>query len=290
MDPTTEDRSATELTAVRTTGIFCQAGCPARPLPQNTERFATPWEALAAGYRPCRRCWPMGRPDQLPAGTRLLTITRFRTPLGPMVAAAVDDGVAVLDFADRRALRTELRDACRRLRATPTVISPRAAAEHPHLGPLLSQMTEYFAGRRTRFDLALEPHGTPFEASVWSWLRTIPPGETRTYAQGAAAVGRPAAVRATGRANGRNPIAIVVPCHRVIGSDGDLTGYGGGLWRKQALLDLEAAAYRSNPGAGVSPRGNIGRRTAGRELKERLRPGATGHLLRGVAQVAGERV
>jgi O-6-methylguanine DNA methyltransferase len=102
-------------------------------------------------------------------------------------------------------------------------------------------MAEYFAGRRATFDLTLIPQGTAFEASVWTWLRTIPPGETRTYAQGAAAVGRPAAVRAIGRANGRNPLAIVVPCHRVIGSDGDLTGYGGGLWRKQALLDLEAA-------------------------------------------------
>jgi O-6-methylguanine DNA methyltransferase len=101
-------------------------------------------------------------------------------------------------------------------------------------------MAEYFAGRRNRFDLVLRPRGTAFESSVWSWLQTIPPGETRTYAQGAAAVGRPSAVRAIGRANGRNPLAIVVPCHRVIGADGDLTGYGGGLWRKQALLSLEA--------------------------------------------------
>jgi O-6-methylguanine DNA methyltransferase len=226
--------------AVWTTKVFCRPTCPSRtPLPQNVEFHATPWAALAAGFRPCRRCWPMGHPD--PARATELTITRFATPLGPMVAAATEDGIAVVDFADRRAVGTELRDATRRLRATPTVVSARAAADHPHLGALLDQMTEYFAGQSTNFDLTLIPQGTAFEASVWTWLRTIPPGQTRTYAQGAAAVGRPAAVRAIGRANGRNPLAIVVPCHRVIGSDGDLTGYGGGLWRKQALLDLEAA-------------------------------------------------
>jgi AraC family transcriptional regulator of adaptative response/methylated-DNA-[protein]-cysteine methyltransferase len=173
---------------------------------------------------------------------RELVITRFETPLGTMVAAAVDEGIAVVDFADRRAARTELRDASRRLRAQPTAVSAAAARRHPHLAALRSQMAEYFDGSRTTFDLPLAtPRGTPFETSVWSWLQTIPPGETRTYADGAAAVGRPAAVRAIGRANGRNPLAIVVPCHRVIGSDGDLTGYGGGLWRKRALLDLEAA-------------------------------------------------
>ena len=227
--------------AVRTTGIFCRPTCPSRtPRPENVEFHATPWEALAAGFRPCRRCWPMGRSDELPAGTRQLMITRFPTPLGRMVAATTDDGIAVLDFADRRALRTELRDACHGLRATPTVVRPKAAAGHPQLGPLLAQMAEYFAGERSRFDLALRPRGTTFESSVWSWLQTIPPGETRTYGEGAAAVGRPSAVRALGRANGRNPLAIVVPCHRVIGADGDLTGYGGGLWRKQALLALES--------------------------------------------------
>ncbi len=153
-----------------------------------------------------------------------------------MVAAAVDEGLAVLDFADRRATRTALRDASRRLKATPTI------GRHPHLDNLETQLGEYFTGARTTFDLPLARRGTPFEQSVWAWLQTIPAGETRTYAEGAAVVGRPQAVRAIGRANGRNPVAIVVPCHRVIGSDGDLTGYGGGLWRKRALLDLEARA------------------------------------------------
>jgi AraC family transcriptional regulator of adaptative response/methylated-DNA-[protein]-cysteine methyltransferase len=231
------------LVAVRTTGVFCLPTCPSRtPLPQNVEFHATPWEALVEGFRPCRRCWPMGRPDPDTDAPRQLAITRIETPLGTTVAAAADEGLAVLDFADRRASRTELREATRRLRTTPTVLSRKASTQHPVLGPLRDQLAEYFAGRRAAFDLPLAAaRGTTFETSVWRWLQTIPPGETRTYAQGAAAVGRPQAVRAVGRANGRNPVAIVVPCHRVIGADGDLTGYGGGLWRKRALLDLEAS-------------------------------------------------
>lgn len=220
------------VVAVRTTGIFCRPTCPSRtPLPQNVEFHATPWDALVAGFRPCRRCWPMGRSN----GNQPLTVTRIDTPLGAMIAAAVDEGLVVLDFADRRAARTALRNASRRLRAMPTV------GHDPHLDTLRTQLDEYFAGARTTFGLPLAPRGTAFEESVWSWLRTIPPGQTRTYAEGATAVGRPQAVRAIGRANGANPLAIIVPCHRVIGSDGDLTGYGGGLWRKRALLELESA-------------------------------------------------
>jgi AraC family transcriptional regulator of adaptative response/methylated-DNA-[protein]-cysteine methyltransferase len=220
------------MVAVRTTGVFCRPTCSSRtPLPQNVEFPATGWDALVAGFRPCRRCRPMG------AGTeRELVISRIETPIGTMIAAAVDDGIAVLDFADRRAARTALRNASARLKAQPT------NGRNTWLDSLETQLSEYFAGTRTAFDVPLARRGTAFEESVWTWLRTIPAGETRSYADGAEAVGRPQAVRAIGRANGRNPVAIVVPCHRVIGSDGDLTGYGGGLWRKRALLDLETSA------------------------------------------------
>jgi methylated-DNA-[protein]-cysteine S-methyltransferase len=102
------------------------------------------------------------------------------------------------------------------------------------------QLQAYFAGDLREFDLALAPRGTPFQRQVWSALREIPYGSTISYAQLAAAVGRPHAARAVGAANGRNPIAVVVPCHRVIGASGALTGYGGGLARKRLLLDLEA--------------------------------------------------
>lgn len=101
------------------------------------------------------------------------------------------------------------------------------------------QLAEYFRGRRTRFELRLNPEGTPFQRAVWNALADIPFGETRSYGDVARAVGRPRAVRAVGLANGRNPLPIVVPCHRVIGRTGKLVGYGGGLRVKQALLDLE---------------------------------------------------
>jgi methylated-DNA-[protein]-cysteine S-methyltransferase len=111
----------------------------------------------------------------------------------------------------------------------PCAVLDRAAA----------QLGEYFAGDRTEFDLPLEPAGTPFQRSTWLALREIPYAETINYGQLALRVGNPKASRAVGLANGRNPISIVVPCHRVIGADGSLTGYGGGLDRKRLLLDLE---------------------------------------------------
>jgi methylated-DNA-[protein]-cysteine S-methyltransferase len=107
---------------------------------------------------------------------------------------------------------------------------------------IADQLRDYFAGQRTEFTVPLAASGTPFQQAVWAALRTIPYGETRTYAEVAEAIGNRAAVRAVGLANGRNPISIVVPCHRVIGSNGSLTGYGGGLGRKRFLLDLEHAS------------------------------------------------
>lgn len=104
-----------------------------------------------------------------------------------------------------------------------------------------AQLNEYFEHKRTDFDLPLAPHGTIFQQSVWSLLRDIPYGETRSYGQIAELLGNRLAIRAVGLANGRNPISIIVPCHRVIGSNGSLTGYAGGLERKRLLLNLEAA-------------------------------------------------
>jgi methylated-DNA-[protein]-cysteine S-methyltransferase len=104
----------------------------------------------------------------------------------------------------------------------------------------VEQLEQYFAGGRTRFDLSLVPPGTAFQKKVWAALLRIPFGETATYGEIARAVGRPDASRAVGGANHRNPIAIIIPCHRVIGANGSMTGYGGGLPRKRLLLDLEA--------------------------------------------------
>ena len=157
----------------------------------------------------------------------------IETPLGPMIAIGGDEGLELLEFVDRRALETEL-DALRR--RVGRAIVP---GEHPVLTAARAQLGEYFAGSRRTFDLPLRQRGSAFQLSVWGALCEIPYGETRSYAEMAARVGSPGAVRAVGTTNGRNQIAIVVPCHRVIRSDGSLCGYGGGRWRKQWLLDHE---------------------------------------------------
>ena len=122
---------------------------------------------------------------------------------------------------------------------------PRKVCETPLLQEAEEQLNEYFAGARREFDLPLAPKGTPFQKAVWAEMCRIPYGETRTYGQLAQAIGSPKAVRAVGLANGANPVGVVVPCHRVIGSDGSLTGYGGGLERKRWLLTHEGASFRA---------------------------------------------
>jgi len=118
--------------------------------------------------------------------------------------------------------------------------------DHPVLAETERQLTEYFSGTRTEFDLPLEPRGSEFQKTVWRALRAIPFGATRSYLDLAKAIGSVKAVRAVGAANGKNPLSIIVPCHRVIGSDGGLTGFAGGLDVKARLLALEAGAAMSN--------------------------------------------
>lgn len=119
-------------------------------------------------------------------------------------------------------------------------VSPQWAEDRAVFNSAIAQLEEYFAGRRKTFDLALFPQGTPFQKQVWSALQTIPYGETTSYKDLAQRIGKPKTVRAVGAANGANPIPIIIPCHRVIGSDGSLTGFGGGLPLKKRLLELES--------------------------------------------------
>ncbi len=163
----------------------------------------------------------------------LLTATWIESPLGPMLAIAGDEGLELLEFVDRRALETELRA----LRAK--LSSAIVPGEHPILARTATQLREYFAGTRRDFDLPLKQRGSAFQLAAWQALCEIPYGETRSYTDMARRVGSPGAVRAIGRVNGQNQIAIVVPCHRVIRADGTLCGYGGGKWRKQWLLEHE---------------------------------------------------
>jgi AraC family transcriptional regulator of adaptative response/methylated-DNA-[protein]-cysteine methyltransferase len=319
--------------AVRTTGIFCRPTCPAKkPQKDNVEFFRSVGDALAAGYRPCKRCRPLeprGRAPEWLAGLldeverdpsrrwtdadlRALSIdparvrrwfqtnhgmtfhayqrarrlglalgqirnggdqtraafdhgyeslsgfreafermfngtpgrkksaaqtvvTRMLTPLGPMLGAANDDGVCLLEFHDRRMLETQIARVKQRLSCE---ISP---GNNRHLEKLEDELSRYFEGELEQFTVPLVLAGTEFQEAVWNRLLAIPYGETLSYEQLARDIGRPGAQRAVGRANGDNRLAIVVPCHRVIRSDGALCGYGGGLWRKQHLLDLERA-------------------------------------------------
>lgn len=155
--------------------------------------------------------------------------TIFPSPVGDLTLVASDDGLAAILWEDDRPGRVPLGAMTER-------------PDHPVLAETHRQLAEYFAGDRTCFDLPLDVRGTDFQKSVWAALLAIPCGETRSYADIARAVGRPGAVRAVGAANGRNPISIVAPCHRVIGSDGSLTGFAGGLAGKRYLLDLERRA------------------------------------------------
>lgn len=161
-----------------------------------------------------------------------VTLTWIESPVGPLVAGATDDGVCLLEFSDRRMLETQLESVRQRL-------GPVLPGTHPLLDRLRGELTEYFAGTRREFSVPLVYPGTPFQTKVWDALRRIPYGETCSYEQLAWSVGAPKAQRAVGHANGLNRLAILIPCHRVVNKDGKLGGYGGGLWRKQLLLDLE---------------------------------------------------
>ncbi len=143
----------------------------------------------------------------------------IRTPVGEMLATADDKGITSLRFEGQE---------------------PKGcAAGNPHLLLLQQQIGEYFAGKRTAFEVPLSLRGTGFQLRVWQELQKIPYGETRSYGEIAAAMGEPKAARAVGMANNRNPVLILIPCHRVVGKDGKLAGYAGGLDRKQYLLELE---------------------------------------------------
>ena len=162
-----------------------------------------------------------------------LFCTRIESPLGTLLAAAVDQGVCLLEFDASDRCETALHALAKQLGATIT------EGEHLHTEQLRRELAAYFAGTRATFEVPLFPVGTDFQQTVWQELLRIPYGVTRSYKQQAAAIGSTDAVRAVASANGRNHIAIVIPCHRVIGDNGSLTGYGGGLWRKKWLLELE---------------------------------------------------
>ena len=316
---------------VKTTGIFCRPVCPARtPKLENINFVSSPEEALAAGYRPCKRCRPTDPPEapsalvmrllelveadpsrrwseddlktmgvepatarrqfqrrfgmtfsqyvrarrlgqafrtiregekvieaQLDAGfesgsgfrdafartfgeapnksraARTFVMDWIDTPLGPMLAVADESDLHMLEFIERKSLQQHVERYRKQFNAA---VLP---GDSPALSRIRQGLADYFSGKDLTFASTIAGAGTDFQNEVWTALRAIPPGETRSYAELAEAIGRPTAVRAVANANRLNRCAIILPCHRVIGSDGTLTGYAGGLWRKQWLLDHE---------------------------------------------------
>lgn len=193
--------------------------------------FESGYESLSGfnnGYRTI-----FGKAPSKSKQQTVINIVRFTTPLGPMFGCATTNGVCLLEFTDRKALETEFKQLCKLLNA---VILP---GPNPHLDQLQKEMEEYFEGKRTQFEVALHTPGTSFQQKVWNILREVPYGETRSYKQQAIALQKLKAIRAVASANGDNRISIIIPCHRIIGEDGSLTGYGGGLPRKKWLIDCE---------------------------------------------------
>ena len=181
--------------------------------------------------------------DQSPENAgdiRLIYLDRFTTPLGPMYVASTDKGICLLEFTDRKILEREFRDLCKRLNARIVVGKNRFTKQAQR------EVTEFFEGTRKNFEVPLDAPGTDFQIMVWNNLRKIPFAVTMTYKELAKSMGRHDAVRAVARANGMNRISIIIPCHRIIGSNGELTGYGGGLPRKKWLLDHEFRSHHEN--------------------------------------------
>jgi len=226
--------SITVICGCSTTKIYCLLNCPPgrRTKPKNKVYFSSRNEARVKGYRACKVC----KPDEVFQPRETLFFTHYQSPLGNYLAACSKKGIVCL--------KTE--------KQAPKFLA-RLEREGIELKDhdkknlrLVKQLDAYFSKKRRRFEIPLDLRGTPFQLRVWELLLTIPWGETRTYGQIAKALSRPKASRAVGRAVGANPVSIVVPCHRIIGSNGRLTGYGGGLERKTALLEHEGLVVSSD--------------------------------------------
>lgn len=211
----------------------------------NTGESATTQAALNSGYesisgfRQAFKNWFGTPPSKSKSSHGPVKLHRILTPLGPMVVAATDSRICLLEFHDRVILETQLR---RVQTAYQTVFVP---GKNRLIDQVEAELAEYFCGKRIAFTVPCEAIGTEFQMAIWSQLETIPYGQTVSYDQIATGIGKRGAQRAVGRANGDNRIAILIPCHRVIRSDGTLNGYGGGVWRKRWLLDHESRVASS---------------------------------------------
>jgi AraC family transcriptional regulator of adaptative response/methylated-DNA-[protein]-cysteine methyltransferase len=202
-----------------------------------------------------------GRPPGASRDASCIWTATIESPLGPLVAGATPRGICLLEFSEPRRLETQLAALKQVFRCA---IVP---GTNPHLELLREELGDYFAGGRTAFTVPTESPGTDFQQRVWSRLRAIPYGEVRSYVELARDLGQPGAARAVGRANGQNRLAILIPCHRVVNRNGELGGYGGGVWRKRRLLDLEQQTIQAKPSSRAAIAGHPQARTA--EPKDR---------------------
>ncbi len=227
---------------LRNFGMTFQAYCRARRLGRSFEAIkvggAIDDAVFDAGFQShsgFRSAFAriFGKPPAQAHGGACIRMSWIETPLGPMVAGAADSGICLLEFTDRRMLETQFHVLRKRF-ALPVI--PGASE---HIEQLKVELAGYFTGRRREFTVPFTYPGTDFEQRVWNQLLRIPYGETRSYQELAHMLGQPRASRAVGTANGKNRMAILIPCHRVVNLNGELGGYGGGLWRKRLLLELE---------------------------------------------------
>lgn len=226
--------SKTVISGCRTTKIYCLPGCPPgrRTKPKNKVYFNSRNEARIMGYRACKVC----KPDDVFKPRETLFFTHYHSPIGNYLVASSTKGIVLLKTVEQ---------------------APKFLAQLEREGidleehnkknlKLVNQLDAYFSKKRRLFDIPLDLRGTPFQLHVWDHLLSIPWGETRTYGQIAKALGNFKAARAVGRVVGINPVSIVVPCHRIVGSNGNLTGYGGGMERKTFLLEHEGLVVSSD--------------------------------------------
>jgi AraC family transcriptional regulator of adaptative response/methylated-DNA-[protein]-cysteine methyltransferase len=217
--------------SVRSTGVYCRPSCTSRlPRRENVGFHATAADAEAAGFRPCKRC----RPNEAPLAMTSIRFAVGECPLGAILVAATDKGVsAILLGDDPDALARDLQDRFPKTRLIDA---------DDELERLLAKVVNFIEAPFQGLDLPLDMRGTAFQQRVWRALREIPSGSTASYTEIANRIGAPRAVRAIAQACGANALAVAIPCHRVVASDGTLSGYRWGVERKRALLEREAAA------------------------------------------------
>ena len=233
---------------LRKYGMTFQAYCRARRLGRSFETIkaggtidAAVFDAGFQSHSGFRSAFAriFGNPPAQANRGACIRMAWIETPLGPMLAGATDAGICLLEFTDRRMLETQF-DVLRKRFALPVIPGETASVEQ-----LKAELAEYFAGERREFAVPFTFPGTDFEQRVWNQLLKIPYGETRSYQELARTLGQAGASRAVGTANGKNRIAILIPCHRVVNHNGELGGYGGGLWRKRLLLELEQRSVQA---------------------------------------------